>query len=187
MHPSVKVGIWILLSDTISQTQLKHLQIVRRQCCLWNSIIRPLCEWYQMYLVFPWKAPFEKRNDKRRIERWTLSNATITLLGSPTGASGLGYQTTMTRLTMVIIQVVFGVVDDSKDNDQDVVEEPAPSQLDLAHHGLLEQLARRHHHRLPPGQPHQVHLNVVSGNRRLFFPISPITRCSTKTNYSSPH
>ena len=187
MHPSVRVDIWILLSDTISQTQLKHLQRVRQQCCLWNSIIRPLCQWYQMYLDIPWKAPFEKRNDKGRIERWTLSNATITLLGSPTGASGLGYQTTMTRLTLVISQVLFGVVDDSKDNDQDVVEEPAPSQLDLAHHGLLEQLARRHHHRLPPGQPHQVHLHVVSGNRRLFFPISPITRCSTKTNYSSPH
>ena len=90
-------------------------------------------------------------------------------MGSPTGGSGLGNQTTITRLTLVT------VVDDSKDNDQDVVEEPAPGQLDLAHHGLLEQLARRHHHRLPPGQPHQVHLHVVSGNSRVFF--SNLTSC----------
>ena len=98
-------------------------------------------------------------------------------MGSPTGASGLGNQTAITRLTLVIIQVVFGVVDDSKDNDQDVVEEPAPGQLDLAHHGLLEQLARRHHHRLPPGQPHQVHIHVVSGNSRVFFFLSNFTSC----------
>ena len=35
---SIRKDIWILLSDTICQTQPNHLQIVRRQCCLVKGV-----------------------------------------------------------------------------------------------------------------------------------------------------
>ena len=35
---NIRIDIWILLSDTICQTQPNHLQIVRRQCCLVKGV-----------------------------------------------------------------------------------------------------------------------------------------------------